>query len=108
MRHMRNIIFDIRGKKHWSDFYPLVERITNAQIHSFTKMSPAQIIYDNTKDLDRAILRQVDEPNPSRHIEKMKLSKWTVRMLQAQSELIPIAQERQEERDVHHISMYSA
>jgi hypothetical protein len=108
MRHMRNIIFDIRVKKHWSDYYPLVERIINAQIHSVTKVSPAQIIYGNTIDLDRAILRQGDEPNPSRHIEKMQLSEWTARMLQAQSELIRIAQEHQEEHDVHHISMHTA
>ena len=85
-----------------------MERIINAQIHSVTKVSPAQIIYGITIDLDRAILRQGDEPNPSRHIEKMQLSEWTARMLQAQSELIRIAQEHQEEHDVHHISMHTS
>ena len=74
MRHLRNIIFDIRVKKHWSNYDPLVERIINAQIHSVTKVPPAQIIYGNTIDLDSAILRQGDEPNPSCHIEKMQLS----------------------------------
>ena len=73
-----------------------MERIINAQTHSVTKVSPAQIIYGNTIDLDRAILRQGDEPNPSHHIEKMQLPEWMARMLQAQSELISIAQEHQE------------
>jgi len=27
MRHMRTIIFDLRVRKHWGDYYPLVERI---------------------------------------------------------------------------------
>ena len=63
------IIFDVCVKKTWSDYYQLVERIINVQIHSVTKVSQAQIIYCNTTDLDRAILRQGDEPNPSRYME---------------------------------------
>ena len=49
---MRNIIFNIRVKKQWSDFYPLVERIINTQVHSVTKVSPEQIIYGNSIGLD--------------------------------------------------------
>ena len=108
MRPMRNIIFDIRVEKHWSDYYSLVERIIIAQIHSVTQMSPAQIIYGDTIDLDRAILRQSYESNPSHHIEKIQLFKWTARMLQAQSELIRIDQEHQEEHDMHHTSIHTA
>ena len=74
MRHMKNIIFDKRVKKHWSDYYPFVERIINAQIHSVIKLPPSKIIYGNTIDLDRAILKQGDEPNPFRHIKKIQLS----------------------------------
>jgi len=70
MRHMRNIIFDIRSKNYWSVYYPLVERIINAQNCSVTKVSAAQIIYNNTIYLDGAILRQADESNLPRHIEK--------------------------------------
>jgi len=71
-------------------------------------VSPTQIIYCNAIDLDRAILRQGIHPNSSRHTEKMQHSEWTARMLQAQSEPIRIAQEHQEEHDVHHISMHTA
>ena len=42
MRHMRNIIYNIRVKKYWSDYYPIVERIINTQVHSVTRVSPAQ------------------------------------------------------------------
>ena len=37
----------------------------------------------------------------------MQLSEWTARMLQTQSEVIRIAQEHQEEHEVHHISMHT-
>ena len=105
MRHMRNIIFDNRVKNHWSDYHPIVERIINSQVHSVTKVSPAQIIYGNAIDLDRSILL----PTTSRH-EKQgeKLSQWTARMLQAQEDVIRVAREHQEEHDVHHIAMHTS
>jgi len=100
---MRNIIFDKRVKKYWGDYYPLVERIINSQIHSTTKVSPAQIIYGNAIDLDRGILL----PNVSSRHEKMQLSDWTSRMLTAQDDIIRLAKEHQEEHDMHHIAMHS-
>jgi transposase InsO family protein len=104
MRHMRNIIFDLRVKKHWGDYYPLVERIINSQVHSVTKVSPAQIIYGNAIDLDRSIFR----PQYTKNHDKMQLSEWTARMLKAQADIIRIAREHQEEHDVHHISMHTS
>ena len=108
MRHMRNIIFDLRIKNQWSDYYPLVERIINTQVHSVTKVSPAQIIYGNSIDLDRVILRDKNDPFITRHKKKMNLSDWTDKMLDAQVDIIKIAQLHQEEHDVHHISMHTA
>ena len=108
MRHMRNIIFDLRIKNQWSDYYPLVERIINTQVHSVTKVSPAQIIYGNSIDLDRVILRDKNDPIITRHQEKINLSDWTAKMLDAQADIIKIAQLHQEEHDVHHISMHTA
>jgi hypothetical protein len=104
-RHMRNIIFDNRVKNHWSDYHPIVERIINSQVHSVTKVSPAQIIYGNAIDLDRSILL----PTTSRH-EKQgeKLSQWTAGMLQTQEDVIRVAREHQEEHDVHHIAMHTS
>ena len=38
----------------------------------------------------------------------MSLSEWTAKMLKAQADIIRIAQQHQEEHDVHHISMHTA
>jgi len=103
MRHLRNIIFDQRVKKQWGDYYPLVERIINSQVHSTTKVSPAQIIYGNAIDLDRGILL----PNLQSRHEKMQLSEWTSQMLKTQDDIIRSAKEHQEEHDVHHIAMHT-
>ena len=100
---MRNIIYDIRVKKYWSDYYPIVERIINTQVHSVTRVSPAQFFYGNAIDLDRLILRDKDDPIISRHHDNMNLSEWTARMLEAQADIIRIAQQHQEEHDVQYI-----
>ena len=55
---MRNIIFNLRVKKHWGDYYPLVEHIINSQVHSVTKVSPEQIMYGNVIDLEQSIFRR--------------------------------------------------
>ena len=38
----------------------------------------------------------------------MNLSEWTNKMLKAQADIVRIAQQHQEEHDVHHISMHTA
>jgi hypothetical protein len=73
MCHLRSIIFDIHVKKQWSDFYSLVERIINTQVHSVTKVSPALIIHGNTIGLDQIILRDKNYPIISRRHEKNEL-----------------------------------
>ena len=52
MTYVLNIIFDLRIKNQWSDYNLLIERIVNIQVHSVTKVSPAQIIDSNSIDLD--------------------------------------------------------
>ena len=70
-------------KENWSDYYPSVEIIISTQVRSITKESQTQIIYGNAIDLDRHILRDKDDPIISRHHDKMYLSEWTARMLEA-------------------------
>ena len=45
----------------------------------------------NAIDLDRHILRDEDDPIISRHHDKINLSEWTARMLEAQADIIRIA-----------------
>ena len=68
-----------------------MERIINTQVHSVTKVSPAQIIYGNSIDLDRVNLRDKNDLFITRHQEKMNLPDWTAKMLDAQADIIKIA-----------------
>jgi hypothetical protein len=58
VRHIRALIFDLRQHNHWAmRFCPLVERIHNAQIHSSIGVSPAQLLFGNTIQLDRHLIQ---------------------------------------------------
>ena len=104
MRHIRNIIFDKRVKKRWSRNYPLVERIFNAEEHGVTKVSPAQIIFGNSVNLDRGVF----QPHCVKNREKESLTLWVSEMLQDQENIIKVAKEHQRNSDLHHIAMHTA
>jgi transposase InsO family protein len=107
MRHLRAIIYDSRIKDSWSmDYLPLVMRILNSEEKERTGVTPAELLFGNTIQLDRRILCP-----PSLEISDnppMSLSSHMEKLLNAQSELIKIAQEHQSKYDEYHMSKYES
>ena len=107
MRHLRAIIFDSRVKNTWSmDYLPLVMRILNAEEKERTGVSPAELLFGNTIQLDRRMLYPVSIENEQS--EPMKLSSHMEKLLKAQGDLIKIAQELQATHDEYHMSKYES
>lgn len=103
MRHLRDIIFDDRVFKYWSsDQLPLVSRIVNSEEKTRTGISPAELLFGNTVDLGRQILRKPIRPlNPNKNV-----SKHLEELLSRQAVLIKVAQETQKKFDSHHMSNF--
>jgi len=96
-RHLRTIIYNRKIKTKWHTYLPLVQRIMNASVHTTIGVSPAQIVFGNSVSLDRNLL-SIPSEGPvaaSAHISDL---------LQAQSEIIGIAQKNQIETDQFHIA----
>jgi len=101
-RHVRSFVYERKDKKSWYKYLPLVQRILNASIHKSIGVSPAQITFGNAVQLDRQILPLPDEvSNPTSY--KIHLQE----MLQAQSEILKIAQKNQQETDDFQIAKRS-
>ena len=83
---------------NWSTYLPLVQRILNADTKESIGVSPAQLLFGNSVQLDRGIFLP-NNPNSSENI-----SDWMQKMLNAQSELIHVARVTQENRDDEHMS----
>ena len=93
-RHLRAYVYERKDRKSWHSYLPLVQRILNASIHKSIGVSPAQIIFGNAVQLDRQILPLPDEVvNPTTYKEHLQ------NMLEAQSEIIQIAQKNQRDTD---------
>jgi hypothetical protein len=110
MRHLRAIIFDDRVQSKWSmDQLPMVMRILNSEEKTSTGVSPAELLFGNTVNLGRELMRRplpessqtVADGTP---IPAQPLSEYMENMLQCQKRLIEVAQATQLEKDSHHMS----
>jgi hypothetical protein len=107
LEHLRDILFHIKIKNIWSESIPLVQRIVNSEWVESTEVSPAQIIFGNSINLDNNIFLpnkpEVKEGDPD-SITTRKLSSWVMKMLNLQKNIINIAQASQEKL---HIKYYN-
>jgi len=101
LRHLRNIIFERRVGKKWSKYLPLVQRIINTSKHSATGLTPVQIVFPNPSNacqLDRGILAQKGD---------ILLSAYMKELMEAQSQIIAIAEHNLTVKDSKHLEKYS-
>jgi hypothetical protein len=84
------------------DQLPLVMRIMNAEEKMNTGVSPAELLFGNSVDLGRELLRK-----PSAQVGPVKqrdLHTHMEQLLSSQKRLIEVAQATQEKHDTHHMS----
>ena len=98
---LRTMLLDNRIIPHWSDVLPLVQRIMMAKPNEVIGVSPAQLLFGNSIQLDRGIfLPQL----PVSGVEaEVALSDWADRMLSAQRVLLDTAQRLQKQREMAHM-----
>lgn len=100
MRHLRAIVFHKKSMAHWStQDLPMVMRILNAEVKKSINVSPAQLLFGNSVNLDRGIfLPQAPTKGGTR-----RLSTQVDHMLSRQADLIRIAKTTQSELDEYHM-----
>jgi transposase InsO family protein len=102
LRHLKAIIFHSKIIDSWADYLPLVQRIMNAQVHSSIGLSPAEILFGNSVNLDRGLIFPYDDI-PS----NTKFSEWIGKMIKTQKDLVDIAIKAQNAKDEFHIANFS-
>jgi hypothetical protein len=100
-RHITSIVFDTQLRKDWVQYLPFVKRIMNSQVHSSIGVSPSQIIFGNSVNLDTNIL--VPPETPVRGTNST-YNEYIDKMLTYQSYIIDLAQKQQEQTDSFHIA----
>jgi hypothetical protein len=98
--YLRSMLFDNRILKRWSDVLPLVQHIMMAEPNKVIDVSPAQLLFGNSIQLDHGIF----PPNlPKEGMEaEITLSDWADKMFEAQRVLLDTAQRLQQQKDARH------
>ena len=99
-RHLRAILFHKNVHYDWSIYLPLAQRILNTEIHSSTGVSPAQLVFGNSIDLDRGLF----QPKHVSEEKEASLSDWTAKLLNYQSRALTIARQTQSAKDERHLA----
>ena len=108
MRHLRNIIFDYRVAKKWSTYLPLVQRVINSTKHISTGVTPAEIVFGNSINLDRGIFYETSNVYVRQSIPQTKtMSRWMADAIKAQAHIIAIAQKHLKAKDDFHMASKS-
>ncbi len=100
--YLRSMLFDNRILNRWSDVLPLVQRIMMAEPIEVIGVTPAQLLFGNSIQLDREIFL----PNlPKEGVEaEIALSDWADKMFEAQRVLLDTAQRlQQQQKDARHM-----
>jgi len=99
-RLLRAIVFDMKVKKDWSLYLPLVGRVMNSMRHSSIGCAPADILFGKSVDLNRGLF-----PDKTRLSQTTgePLNEYLSKLLSMQGAIIEIAQKTQYETSAEHI-----
>jgi hypothetical protein len=96
-RHIRDLIFDTKDPSKWDLIVPFVQRIINAQKHKATGVTPTELVFGKSLDLDRNILT-ISKQHP-----RASLSEHIANLINLQEHTLQKAMHHQRETDTHHI-----
>jgi hypothetical protein len=99
-RILRAIIFDMKVKKDWSLYIPLVGRVMNSMKHSSIGCAPANILFGNSVDLNRGLFPDKERLSLT---EGEPLNEYLSKLLSIQGTIVEIAQKTQLETSAEHI-----
>jgi hypothetical protein len=102
LRHLRAILLHSEVIKDWKQAVPFVQRIFNASVNRSIGVSPAQLVFGKSIDLNRNIIQ--DETFNSPSIDFNNLSQYSAKLLKQQKLIISVAQATQARRNSDHLA----
>ena len=102
--HLRAIVNDDNVIDDWSAALPLVRRIMNSMVHTSTGVSPCDLLYGKSFDMDRGIIPVFGENAPDGdHTSNLDYARFVDRMISRQDVLLDTALRTQRDTDLYHI-----
>jgi transposase InsO family protein len=96
-KHIRDLIFDSKQPDIWDLKAPFAQRIINSQKHRATGVTPSELVFGHSLDLNRNILTR------TAHRSRATLSETIAELIQMQEKMLHKALVAQTATDTHHI-----
>ena len=101
LRHLKAIIFERSILRTWTKSLPLVQRIINSSVHDSIGVSPAQIIFGDSLNLNRGFIVSVEDKE--KFDSEVVMTEYSQDMIERQAHIIAIAQKHQTQVNEHYI-----
>ena len=101
IRHIRHVCLDRRTKSNWRKTLPIAQRIINSHYSARTGISPADIMFGKSLDLDSGIFSKIPEDEM---YAKGSLSTHMAELLKTQSDMIVRHKQIIQKGDINHTS----
>jgi len=99
-RHLRNIMFHEKVHERWDEFCPIVERIKNNEICNSTGVTPVELVFGRSVNLDRGHLYPMHQvPSQSK-----RMADYIRDQRELQTIALQVAYDTQAETDKKHLS----
>jgi transposase InsO family protein len=102
LRHLKAIIFERSILNNWTKSLPLVQRIINSSVHDSIGVSPAQIIFGDSLNLNRGFIVSVEDKE--KFDSEVIMTEYSKDMIDRQAEIIAIAQKHQTQVNEQYIN----
>ena len=99
-RHLRNIMFHEKVYTQWDDFCPAVERLKNNEVCSSTGVTPVELVFGRSVNLDQGILY----PNYPVSTDVEPMSQYIATQQRIQTIALQVAYETQDATDAKHLA----
>ena len=96
IKHLKAILYDTKVINDWETYLPLVQRIINSSYHTAIHMSPMELLYGTTLDLNRGLLTPYAAPTQT-------LNSWVLRQVHSQRVALEVAMATQSATDMHQV-----
>ena len=107
MRHLRNLVFDRQVYDKWSHMLPFINRILITTIHSATGVSPAEVMFGSSLQLERGIISPLLSDELTTLQKTCTYPEYITNMWASQQSLILKARENLQAKDAKHMAKKS-
>ena len=104
LNYLRAMVFEKNIISDWSALLPMVQKILNSQVHSVLKVSPVDLVFGHSVNLEALPVSYVDTANRIESVARVDYKEWLEAKLSKQALLLATAYKNQSDEDLYQLA----